>query len=390
MSDWMPRSDADAPQGPDGRRPATRVVHAGPARAPQQGEPFLPGPVLAAPFHLAGRQRRVALRLRARGNPTWSAYEEAVGELEGGEVGAVLLRHGGRRRRCSWTARGRRRRRRARRRLPRRARDRARAAAPRAASRCASSRRTRTRCAPRCPARRSSGSRRLEPRARRARRRGARRRRARGGRAARRRQHARDAAHPAPARAGRRPRRCPAPRRCMTGHSDLMLGYVAARDPARAAALRTGAARPARSPGRSRRGSRTARWRRSTCVYARQCATALRLAEALAARDDVPDVRYPGLPSHPAHALAARTFGGRFGCVVALRPRDRGARASVSRRVPPRRRGDELRRRAQLGRAPRCAGGWTTSRPGFIRFSCGLEDARDVIADVLGALDAVR
>jgi cystathionine gamma-lyase len=68
------------------RGPSSRAVHAG-LPAARQGEPFLPGPVLASAYHLAGDDVHgdVAGYLR-EGNPTWAAYEEALGELEGGEV----------------------------------------------------------------------------------------------------------------------------------------------------------------------------------------------------------------------------------------------------------------------------------------------------------------
>jgi cystathionine gamma-lyase len=65
--------------------PSTRAVHAGlpPAR---QGEPFLPGPVLASAYHLAGDDVHSVPGYLREGNPTWAAYEAALGELEGGEV----------------------------------------------------------------------------------------------------------------------------------------------------------------------------------------------------------------------------------------------------------------------------------------------------------------
>src|SRR4051812_37383538 len=70
---------------PDSRGPSTRSVHAGlpPAR---QGEPFLPGPVLASAYHLAGDDVHATFGYLREGNPTWAAYEAALGELEGGEV----------------------------------------------------------------------------------------------------------------------------------------------------------------------------------------------------------------------------------------------------------------------------------------------------------------
>ncbi len=65
--------------------PSTRAVHAGlpPAR---QGEPFLPGPVLASAYHLAGDDVESVPGYLREGNPTWTAYERALGELEGGDV----------------------------------------------------------------------------------------------------------------------------------------------------------------------------------------------------------------------------------------------------------------------------------------------------------------
>jgi cystathionine gamma-lyase len=65
-------------------RPGTRAVHAGLPEA-RLGEPFLPGPVLASSFHLAGDADPAAGYGRF-GNPTWERYEAALGELEGGEV----------------------------------------------------------------------------------------------------------------------------------------------------------------------------------------------------------------------------------------------------------------------------------------------------------------
>jgi cystathionine gamma-lyase len=67
------------------RGPNTRAVHAGlPAAA--QGEPILPGPVLAAPYHLAGDATDEVVGYNRYGNPTWELYERALGELEGAEV----------------------------------------------------------------------------------------------------------------------------------------------------------------------------------------------------------------------------------------------------------------------------------------------------------------
>lgn len=60
---------------------ATRVVRAGlPAVA--QGEAFLPGPTFAGTYHLTGDPESSAYKYGRYDNPTWSAYEKAIGELE--------------------------------------------------------------------------------------------------------------------------------------------------------------------------------------------------------------------------------------------------------------------------------------------------------------------
>jgi cystathionine gamma-lyase len=73
------------------RGPSTRSVHAG-LPAPAQGEPFLPGPVFAAPFHLQGPVDAAPFGYTRDANPTWAHLEAALGELEGGE--AVMFASG--------------------------------------------------------------------------------------------------------------------------------------------------------------------------------------------------------------------------------------------------------------------------------------------------------
>ena len=65
--------------------PGTRVVRAG-LPEPEQGEPFLPGPVFAAPFHLTGDPHSAPASYGRYGNPTWEAYEHALGSLEDAEA----------------------------------------------------------------------------------------------------------------------------------------------------------------------------------------------------------------------------------------------------------------------------------------------------------------
>ena len=63
--------------------PSTRAVHAGLPPA-VQGEPLLPGPVLAAPYHLRGDPHSTPYGYGRDANPTWTALERAIGELDGG------------------------------------------------------------------------------------------------------------------------------------------------------------------------------------------------------------------------------------------------------------------------------------------------------------------
>jgi cystathionine gamma-lyase len=65
--------------------PSTRAVHAG-VPAGEQGDPLLPGPVLAAPFHLRGDKDAAPFGYGRDANPSWSHLERALGELDGGEA----------------------------------------------------------------------------------------------------------------------------------------------------------------------------------------------------------------------------------------------------------------------------------------------------------------
>jgi len=62
---------------------STRVVHAGLA-APSHGEPFLGGPVFQSANHWIGEMGPGGYG--RMDNPTWTAYESALGELEGADA----------------------------------------------------------------------------------------------------------------------------------------------------------------------------------------------------------------------------------------------------------------------------------------------------------------
>ncbi|GAC1388919.1 MAG: cystathionine gamma-lyase [Ktedonobacteraceae bacterium] len=64
-------------------RDGTRVIRAGLPDV-KQGEPFLPGPTFAGPYHLAGNPATSAFSYGRYHNPTWTYFEQALSELEGG------------------------------------------------------------------------------------------------------------------------------------------------------------------------------------------------------------------------------------------------------------------------------------------------------------------
>src|SRR5229473_7554670 len=69
----------------------TRVIRAGLPK-PAQGAPFLPGPTFAGTYHTAGDPAGSPFTYGRFHNPTWTAYEQALSELEGGP--AVIFASG--------------------------------------------------------------------------------------------------------------------------------------------------------------------------------------------------------------------------------------------------------------------------------------------------------
>ena len=127
----------------------------------------------------------------------------------------------------------------------------------------------------------------------------------------------------------------------------------------------------------------------------RQNATALAIAQMLERHAAVERVFYPGLASHPSHAVAARQLRGAGGVVSFVA---RGGRAAAARVVD----------RCKLARIAPSLGGVETLieqpaimsyfelseaelaevgiEPALIRLSVGIEDAEDLIAELKAAL----
>ncbi len=175
--------------------------------------------------------------------------------------------------------------------------------------------------------------------------------------------------------------------KALTGHGDVLLGYVATLDPELAAGVRawrkvTGAIPGPMEAWLAHRSLATLQLR-----VDRQAATALALAAALRDRPEVTGLRHPGLPTDPAHELAARQMhGGRFGCVVSFTLPDR---AHAERFLTALRLVDEATSFGGVRSTAERRGRWggDAVQEGFIRFSVGVEDTEDLVGDVLSALN---
>ena len=179
--------------------------------------------------------------------------------------------------------------------------------------------------------------------------------------------------------------------KALTGHSDVLLGHV--------------------STARTERGrelyTRLAQWRKTTgnapgpfeawlahrsmgtldLRLARQAANAAAVAEVLAASPVVRGVRWPGRPEDPSYELASRQMLRQNG-VVSAELADADAvlafiRASRFFAAATSFGGmhSTVDRRAQWG--------GDAVPAGFVRFSCGIEDTADLVADLTSALAAL-
>jgi len=358
--------------------PSTRVIRAG-LPDPEQGEPFLPGPVFAAPFHVTGDPYAAPALYTRYGNPTFARYEEAVGSLEGAEAvlfssgmacaaallltnlqpGSVLAMDSG----CYHGVR-------------------------RLSETHLEPRGVELRLAP--PAELAEAARGADllwlesP------------------------SNPELEVYDLAALAGlgvatvvdnttagpllQRPLDLGATysltsaTKQMSGHADLMLGYVATRDAERAQVLRDWRRDAGAIPGPfevwlAHRSLPTLAVR-----LERACDNAIAIARLLASRDDVEGVRYPGLPSDPGHEVARRQMSG-YAMVVSF---DLGSAERAERFLAAARLVTDA---TSFGGVQTCAErrarwGGDGVPEGFIRLSAGCEDTADLLADVEQALDA--
>lgn len=173
------------------------------------------------------------------------------------------------------------------------------------------------------------------------------------------------------------------------GHSDLLAGVATTANEDMADELREHRVLAGATPGALEaflavRGARTMAVR-----LERSQATAATLAERLSRHPQVETVRYPGLPSHPTHAVAAAQLGG-YGAVLSFDVRG-GAPAAdaLCRSVELIHHATSLGAVESTMERRAAIGGQEHLPPGLVRLSVGIEDVDDLWSDLARALDRI-
>lgn len=171
------------------------------------------------------------------------------------------------------------------------------------------------------------------------------------------------------------------------GHSDLLMGHVATRDPALLARVRdwrkmSGCIPSPHAAWALYRGLETLELR-----FARMCDTADAIAPVLAAHSAVQSARFPGLPTDPSHQLACAQMH-RFGFLIGL---DLGTEDRAERFVNASR---FLRPATSFGgvhsSAERRARWGDDVGAGYVRLSIGCEPAEVLLQDLTDSLDQLK
>jgi cystathionine gamma-lyase len=176
--------------------------------------------------------------------------------------------------------------------------------------------------------------------------------------------------------------------KAMTGHSDLLLGHVATRDLELRAKIDqwrtlTGGVLGPMEAWLALRSIATLPLR-----LERACENAQRIAEFLSTRPEVETVLYPGLPTHPGHAIAAKQMR-YFGPVLSFILRDKAAAEtflSSSKLLTEATSFGGVTSTAER----RARWGGDAIAEGFIRLSAGCEAIEDLIEDIAQALDSIH
>ena len=129
------------------------------------------------------------------------------------------------------------------------------------------------------------------------------------------------------------------------------------------------------------------------------CASAQLIAEHLALHPRILEVLYPGLPSFPGHATAAKQMHGGFGGMLSIRVRGTGSASTSgeSAAIATAAHVELWKRATSLGgveslieHRSSVEGAGSPVPNDLLRLSVGIEDAGDLIADLEGALVQTR
>ena len=174
------------------------------------------------------------------------------------------------------------------------------------------------------------------------------------------------------------------------GHSDLLAGVVTVRKPELEAALRRSRELSGATPGTLEaflavRGARTMALR-----LERAQQNAMTLAERLSEHRDVTRTRYPGLPSHPTHAIAKAQLKG-FGSIISFDVRgDAAAADAVCARLRLIQHATSLGAVESTIERRAAIHGQEHLPPSLLRLSVGIEHVDDLWGDLDQALRGPR
>ena len=176
--------------------------------------------------------------------------------------------------------------------------------------------------------------------------------------------------------------------KALTGHSDLILGHVAVRDAAWDEVIHGWRSKVGSMPGPMEVWLAHRSLATLVLRLERQCANALALAMLLAEHPSVLTVRYPGLASDPTHAVAARQMA-YYGPVVSFTLADRTAAERFLSECPM------ITEATSFGSVHttaerRARWGGDAVPEGFIRMSVGIEHIDDLRAALSATLDRLR
>jgi cystathionine gamma-lyase len=175
--------------------------------------------------------------------------------------------------------------------------------------------------------------------------------------------------------------------KALTGHSDLLLGYVATRDQALFRRLRSWRKSTGAIPGNFEAWLAHRSLGTLDLRFGRQTANAATITEALCLHPAVKSVRWPGLDTDPSYVVALKQMR-RIPGIVTFTLASAEAVAMFLRE-------------SRLVTAATSFGGLHTTAdrraqwgddtpPGLVRLSCGVEDTDDIVADILSALDTIE